>query len=251
MKAEQQSTDIFDARWSTRYRRGDDAATGHGSREHYCRILRDLTTGFGGGRIVALDVGCGTGRYFHCLRNVTHLIGIDVSPHMLSEARRPVREDEISVEEIDLRCCEIGSPDLPLAAFDVVYSVGVFGEYAPVDAALLRRFHDLLAPGGRLFFTAVETHSRFQMPENAEATLSRRMLKKLFPLLPAAGRRAMNRAFSSCFLTEERLADLLRSSAFSSFQITRFRHPSGWSGTHLDCHAVKGGSLPAPDSSPR
>lgn len=249
MKAEQKVEDIFDARWSSLYRRGDDAATGHGSREHYCRILRDLTAGFGGGGTVVLDVGCGTGRYFHCLRNVRRLIGIDVSPHMLSEARRPVRGDEISIAEIDLRCCEIGSPDLPLAAFDVVYSVGVFGEYTPVNAALLRRFQDLLAPGGQLFFTAVETHSRFQMPENAEPTRSRRMLRRLFPLLPAAGRRAMNRAFSSCYLTEGELAGLLRNSGFASFQITHFRHPSGWNGTHLDCHAVKSSPLPAPASS--
>jgi len=239
LKPGKAATDIFDAQWSKQYRHGDDAATGHGSREHYCQILRGLTGSFAGRRIFALDVGCGTGRYFHCLRNVAHLTAIDVSPHMLDQARRPVRADEVAIQEIDLRCCDVGSSSLSPGTFDVVYSIGVFGEYTPVDAALLHRFHELLAPGGRLFFTTVDTHSRLQVPENASLSPGRRVLRRLFPLLPATGRAAMNRAFSSCYLSEIELTRLMRVSKFASFSISRFRHPSGWNGTHLDCHAEK------------
>jgi SAM-dependent methyltransferase len=237
--SKQQATDIFNARWSKQYRHGDEVAAGHGSREHYCRILRDLCGTFGGRRILALDVGCGTGRYFHCLKNVSRLVGIDVSPHMLAEARRPVRGDEIDIEQIDLRCCEIGSPELQGQVFDLIYSIGVFGEYAPIDAALLDRIFALLAPGGKLFLTAVDVHSRLQMPETAAATRTRRLLRRLFPLLPMAGRMALNRTYSSCYLTEREFSSLLQSSKFASFTIARYVHPSGWQGTHLDCLAHK------------
>ena len=40
--------------------------------------------------IDVLDLGCGTGRYFWGLRNVTTLTGLDASAPMLEEARHPI-----------------------------------------------------------------------------------------------------------------------------------------------------------------
>ena len=48
------------------------------------------------------DLGCGTGRYFWGLRNVRTLVGLDASEAMLTEARRPLREDRVNAATLTL-----------------------------------------------------------------------------------------------------------------------------------------------------
>ena len=92
----------FDARWSREYRRGDDAVvSGSDSFRHYSGILESLCQA-GAAPIDVLDVGCGTSRHFHRLRNMRRLVGIDISPHMIEQARAPVRASEISATSIEL-----------------------------------------------------------------------------------------------------------------------------------------------------
>jgi SAM-dependent methyltransferase len=102
--------------------------------------------------ITVLDFGCGTGRDFHCFRNVKHLVGVDVSPAMLKEAANPVRQSEIQVQKIDLRCSDIYSTDFEESTFDVIVCFGVFGNGCAPTEALLRRMFSWLAPGGTLIF---------------------------------------------------------------------------------------------------
>jgi hypothetical protein len=106
----------------------------------------------------------------------------------------------------------------------------------------LNRLSRLLAPEGRLFFTAVDVYSRLQMPEHRQASLTRRALRRSFPLLPPFAKKSLNRALSSCYVTEGELGALLRTSKFSTFSVCRYEHPSGWRGTHFDCLAEKGGA---------
>ncbi|MCC6206830.1 MAG: class I SAM-dependent methyltransferase, partial [Gammaproteobacteria bacterium] len=73
-----------------------------GSYRHYGDGIERISASFGR-PIVALDLGCGTGRHFSCLRNVSHLVGIDVSEHMIEQARRPVLAERITVGSIELR----------------------------------------------------------------------------------------------------------------------------------------------------
>jgi SAM-dependent methyltransferase len=200
-----------------------------------------VSAGFGR-KIDVLDAGCGTGRYFHCLCNVRRLVGIDLSPHMLDEARKPVKGNELDIEEIELKCGDVCSLELTGQAFDFIYSIGVVGEYAPIDHALLDKLFNLLRPNGKLLFTAVDIYSRFQMPENQPTSPTRRLLRKAFPLLPSLGKRSLNRAYSSLYVTDRELAVLLRGSQFATFSISRYEHPSGWQGIHLDCLAERAGA---------
>jgi SAM-dependent methyltransferase len=238
MDYRKETMDIFDQSASKQYREKDDHLVGHGSRQHYCEIVRELSGGFGK-KINVLDVGCGTGRYFHCLRNVKRLMGIDISAHMLDLARDPVKSKQLDVEDIELRCGDIYSLELPDQSFDLIYSIGVVGEYSPINNVLLDKLSGLLAPKGKLFFTVVDVYSRFQLPENKQASFTRRALRKFFPLLPPFAKKSLNRALSSFYVTDRELTALLRKSQFATFNVSRFEHPSGWQGAHLDCLAEK------------
>lgn len=133
------------------YRRNDEIdATGvdHG---RLCKKLADICCSFAG-PISALDVGCGTGRYFHCLRNVERLVGIDVSEQMLALARTPVKQNEVSVKSIELRAGNAYTIDFPAQSFDLIFSFGVFGNGCPPEVEIYRRFFRWMKPGGQLFF---------------------------------------------------------------------------------------------------
>ncbi len=234
-----ESVRIFDGSWARQYREGDERAIGHGSRQHYGDILRRLCGSFGR-KITVLDAGCGSGRYFHCLRKVERLVGIDISPHMLEQARNPIHRESLDIEKIELLCGDVRAPDLADESFDFIYSIGVVGEYSPVDATLLQRLHALLRPGGKLFLTVVDVHSRLQIPENAPPTLTLRALRKCFPLMSPLARKSLNRALSSHYVTDREVAALLVGTRFANYSITPYRHPSGWQGIHLDCLAQKG-----------
>ena len=106
-----------------------------------------------------LELGCGTGRYFHALHNVHRLVGIDVSHAMLVHARTPsgdvaLRPEQITLIEGDFLQHEFGAGE-----FDFVYSIGVLAEQTPFDPALAARVQRWLRPGGRFAFTAVSLRS--------------------------------------------------------------------------------------------
>lgn len=107
--------------------------------------------------IKALDIGCGTGRYFHALRNVDHLVGIDVSDEMLTCARTPVKSDEISIPKIELQQCNFYNYDFPAHSFDFIYAIGVFGNGCPINPAVTKKFFNWLKPKGRLFFDVLDS----------------------------------------------------------------------------------------------
>jgi len=228
----------FDASWSKQYREGDALAITHGSRQHYGDLLRKLSGAFGR-PIDVLDVGCGTGRYFHCLRNVRRLVGVDISRDMLEQALEPVHGSELQVEQLELLCGDIYSLELPAGGFDLIYSIGVLAEYSPLTAALLEKLTALLAPRGRLLLTAVDIHSRLQQPEDERLGPALRVVRKIFPALPRAARRVCNRALGSHYLTERQLGALFRNPRFASFALAPYRHSSGWQGVHWDCLAEK------------
>ncbi len=96
------------------YRESEEKSIQFGSRKHYCGILKDLSASFER-RISVLDVGCGTGRYFHCLQNVERLLGLDISQSMLDQALNPVKKDEIRIGDVSLLCADIFEVSLPPA----------------------------------------------------------------------------------------------------------------------------------------
>jgi len=228
----------FDAERSKRYRqREEEIVRSSDTVRHYGTILRELSESLTPGA-TALDVGCGSGRYFHCLRNVRRLVGIDLSPDMLEQARAPVCADEMTVADIELLCDDVQALPLPEAAFDLIYSIGVYGEYSPLDDLLLRRLASLLKPGAVLFITAVDSHSRVSGPESGQPSLPRKLLRKAFPLLPGKARERINRLLSPHYLSRVEMQAVFERSPFRSFAIEPYRHVSGWPGTHWDCRAI-------------
>jgi len=231
---------LFSAEHARRYRQHEEIAMHFGSRRHYCNLLLRISQSFDS-RISVLDVGCGTGRYFHCLRNVHLLIGLDISMDMLNQARNPIYSDQIDIDQVSLICSDAHSIPFIPNSIDFIYSIGALGEYTHIDAALLGNLHSILAPGGRLFVTMVSITSRIQTREHKQTGLAIRILRRAFPYLPHFIQSSINRLLGSHYLTRSQLEKLLCNSPFKRWEITEYSHPkgSGWQGTHFDCLAQK------------
>src|SRR6266851_5118992 len=96
----------YDQAHSARYRESDELEVASENHKRICNILADISRSFGY-KISVLDLGCGTGRYFHCLQHTERLIGIDVALNMLKYARNPVKNNEIDIDYIGLICANI------------------------------------------------------------------------------------------------------------------------------------------------
>src|SRR3954452_23107439 len=79
---------------AAKYRRDDEIEVTTEHHRHLRGILTTVSSSFGR-PINVLDVGCGTGRYFYCLKNAHSLLGLDLSEEMLKIAEHPVREGDI------------------------------------------------------------------------------------------------------------------------------------------------------------
>ncbi|MGH3982309.1 MAG: class I SAM-dependent methyltransferase [Pseudonocardiaceae bacterium] len=143
----QQVTQVFQ-RAATRYDRlGVEFFTPMG-----CRLI-ELADPASGERV--LDVGCGRGAcVFPAADRVGpggHVIGIDLAPAMIEEAKREAAR--LGVTNVELRVMDGEKPQLPARSFDVVtgsYSL-VFLPEAPTALA---RYARILADGGRIAFTS-------------------------------------------------------------------------------------------------
>src|SRR5262245_28529618 len=98
--------------YSAQYRESDEVEVRSENHEHWCTSLSQISRSLGS-RITVLDLGCGTGRYFHCLQNVETLTAVDISLEMLRQARLPVRQEVINISRIHLVCASILDIHLP------------------------------------------------------------------------------------------------------------------------------------------
>lgn len=108
-------------------------------------IRRHVDPGFRPRR--ALDFGCGVGRLLLPLAGVAeHVVGVDVSPGMLAEARKQVERRGLA--NVSLATSDDGLSQVA-APFDLVHSYLVL-QHIPVARGerLIARLVDLLAPGG-------------------------------------------------------------------------------------------------------
>ena len=122
-----------------------------------------------------LDVGTGRGRFgaFFAKRGCA-VVGIDVNPEMLDEARRTARTQDVA-DRFDLR--HMGAEDLSdfePGAFDVVLCMELF-DHLPDLAAALGEMRRTLAPHGRFVFTYVPSESLYGMLGNGYRALHRRL----------------------------------------------------------------------------
>lgn len=100
--------------------------------------------------LCSLELGCGTGRYFSSITELTSIVGIDINSSMLNYAKQVS-----NVNNLDLYCIDTMSYFLnnPACKFDLIYSFGVFVEHAPFSLDLLNTILLHLKPGGTFTFT--------------------------------------------------------------------------------------------------
>jgi SAM-dependent methyltransferase len=218
---------------SAQYRESDEIEVLTENHKHFCDRLRQISQSFGD-RIAVLDLGCGTGRYFHCLQNVQGLTGIDVSLEMVKQARSPVKGDLVTIGRIDLVSANI--LDIHLRErFNLIYSIGVFGEFVPWDIVTCNRFYDALEPGGKLFFTVVDVFSKYP-----NMSMKRRVAETVNLILPSLWKRKLRQRLGTYYVTEREMIGIFKKSKFRQFEI--LRHVSTarlWKGAHYECLATR------------
>jgi SAM-dependent methyltransferase len=225
---------VLDEAYSARYRESDESEIASESYKRVCKIIADISCSFDY-RISVLDLGCGTGRYFHCLQHVERLVGVDIALNMLKHARNPVKSDKISADHVNLICANIFDLHISPDSFDFIYSVGILGELAPFDLYICNKLFSLLKPGGKLFFTAVDVSSKFEA-----MTLKRRIAERVCPLLPSVWKGKLRERLKTFYITNKELRGILEKSKFTQYEL--FRHVSTsplWIGAHFECIATK------------
>lgn len=234
--AEENLRDGYRARCA-RYRQDDEIEVATPHHQRLRKVLGELTASFER-PISVLEAGCGTGRYFHCLRNVERLVGLDISPDMLEAARHPVREQQVMVPDIDLVCGNVFTAPFQAESFDFIYSLGMFGFGCPVTREILTRFHDWLKPGGKLFFNVID---RGGWPL---AIRIRRTLRNwVYKAAPSGIRERMDERANHTplfDLTERELESILGRTPFKKFRIqSQVCLSPLWNGSHLEVLAEK------------
>ena len=226
------------------YRRDDEIEV---RTDHHCWIwktLADISSSFGRG-ISALDAGCGTGRYFHCLNNVDHLVGLDLSPAMLAAAENPIREELITARGTELVCGDIHHVRFPKGSFDLIYSLGMFGYGCELTLDVLNRFYDWLSPDGILMLDVTDSSGVY-----LSTRLRAKIKKTVYPLLPASARRHLDQRREGAVvftpLSRRELSRLLQQTAFGDREIYRRPcHSPCWSIDKLECVVARDRLKPA------
>lgn len=219
---------LYDAAYARRYREHDDQLQASVPYRQFAGWLAHVCAQFVP-PIDALDLGCGTGRYFCALTGVRHLTAIDASAAMLAEARRPYCADRITVERTTLLELDLAAAEFAPAQFDLVYSIGVLAEHAPLDAAVIARVARWLTPRGRFAFTTVHPDS-----PSIPLTLKRRVGRFVAAHGPAAVTAAVRPHIlaGGMYADEQHIMELTRG-LFDVEELGRFE-----SEAHLHCRCV-------------
>lgn len=226
-------------RAARRYRQDDEIEVRSANHQRLGRNLRRICESFQR-PIRVLELGCGTGRYFHWLRNVELLVGTDLSVEMLREAENPVRAQAITARKIRLELGNIYEMTFPAGSFDFVYSLGMFGYGASVTTELCAKLRAWLTPGGWIYFDAIEVPHATRWRERLENVL--------YPRLPARMQRWLDRRHLVPIArhSSEHVHRAMQAAGFASVVITSNAcHSPLWNGRHLECSACKNEPPPA------
>jgi SAM-dependent methyltransferase len=222
---------LYDPAYARKYRAYDDEVQHGGPYRAFAEWLADACALFAP-PIDVLDLGCGTGRYFWALTGVRNLVGIDASPAMLAEAQQPLHADRITAARVTLIQGDLLAHDFAAGEFDLVYSIGVLAEHAPLDEAVAAHVHRWLRDGGRFVFTTVHPDSA-----SVAQTVPRRIGRALDRMLPAPlARPVRDRLLAGgLYADERRITDLLA----GAFEIEALRQFDSEAHRHCWCVARK------------
>lgn len=219
---------LYDAAYARRYREHDEELPASVPSQQLAAWLHEICERFDR-PIDALDLGCGTGRYFWALSGVRSLVGIDASAAMIAEARQPYRRDEITVPTITLLVGDLLAQCFAAASFDLVYSIGVIAEHAPLSQALVNRVATWLRPDGRFAFTTVHPDS-----PSIRQTMPRRVATAIVRAAPRGiSRRLQERLLAGGMYADEAMIERLGAPQFTIESMDRFT-----SEAHLHVRAV-------------
>ena len=153
---------------------------------------------------------------------------------MLKLARFPEKGEAVAIGRIHLICANVLEVHLT-AHFDLIYSIGVFGEVVPWDLPTCNRLFDTLKPGGKLFFTVVDVFSKYP-----DMSRKRRIAETVNLILPSLYRRKLRARLGTFYMTEGELIGIFKKSKFEKFQISRHVSTARlWKGAHYECLATK------------
>jgi ubiquinone/menaquinone biosynthesis C-methylase UbiE len=124
--------------------------TANATRRQALPELHELFAGRDQRRLRLLDVGCGTGRFLDCVKQVwprLPCVGLDLSEAYLREARRHLKR----WSKVNLLVGNGEAIPLPDDSHDAVTSLFTFHELPPnVRRIVFKEFARVLKPGGRL-----------------------------------------------------------------------------------------------------
>jgi len=233
---------LFDNISSKKYFLGDIKNSNNSSRRHYAFLIEELSKKYGGK--ASLDLGCGTGRYFPNVKdNTSQLFGIDPSKNMMSFSKKRFKGPSSNIFLIN---ADPFVYDFRNQKFDFIYSIGVLGEYVPLNDINMVKILSLLKSGGLLFFTVVNNSTRISGFESSNYSFSFfSYLSFIFKLVDSQSllshklRRLINKLLGSHYSDIEKIEATLNSHSDVSFNIFNHEHKEGWSGSHFDILAIK------------
>jgi len=98
-----------------------------------------------------LDYGCAIGtKTIELAGKVQHILGLDISSGMISEAIR--KKDELKISNITFSQGTIFKTDLEKNSFDRIIAYGII-HLLPDKEKVIQRLYELLSPGGLLIST--------------------------------------------------------------------------------------------------
>lgn len=210
------------ADYARRYREDDERSKDDISHAGKCKIIRELSAAFKEPPTV-LDLGCGTGRYFHCLAHPKLLIGVDPSEHMLRQAKNPVNHATAQVRLIRGSLQDI---EFKPGCFDIVLCIGVFGVTCPLDPFSFNHIAGFLKTNGTLFFTVPEF-----LP--VDQTWKKRLAQLVEPFLLGYAKRYVRLRLKK-FASSEKGVRQLFAGMFGNVQISHWQSGTG----RVDLHCI-------------
>lgn len=142
----------YSAEYAREYRNGEERGQEWLRNESaQWRLVNDVARSFTH-PIVALDLGCGTGRYLNALVTAKRIVGVDYSDGMLQQARMPVggRNERVALVRGNLLTIEFAP-----RSFDMITCIGVLGASCPFTEDVVVRFKRFVRPGGKVVFTVM------------------------------------------------------------------------------------------------